>query len=554
MLTLNQEVLALLAEPHDLRRVASANRYLAAVNEQAHTWALYVIDRNGTTLAASNWQQPHSFVGSNYSFRPYFQQAIHGHPGSFYAIGNTSHTPGYFLSWPIRDGAAPDSPVIGVAAVKVSLDALENAWSKGSEQVLVSDENGVVILSANPAWKFALWQALPGPVRDRIAMTRQYEGGPLQLLPPLIDAAHGKRAWLAPFGHPPLLGGRYVRLDHVLPQTGWTLTLLVDMQPRNRTLAAVLASLLAAYAALLAGWHYVRLRRRRAREQQAVRRALQQARDDLERKVHERTRELECSNEQLSVEIRERINTENSLRATRSQLAEASKLAAMGQMAAGVAHEINQPLAALRTFADNARTLLERDRRDAVHANLGQITQLVERIAHTTQELKSFARRHRGPMGRADPFAALQDSLGLLGPALRAAGIALRVEPPERRVLVNCDATGLEQVFTNLIGNAMDALRGRPDALLVIRLHLPRRGLLEVSVRDNGPGIGAQDLPHLFEPFYTTKPRGHGLGLGLSIVEDIVEQSGGHISVDNLQEGGACFLIHWPCEETDEQR
>lgn len=191
------------------------------------------------------------------------------------------------------------------------------------------------------------------------------------------------------------------------------------MHGRNLTLLAIMSTLLVSCLGLLTLWHYWRLRLRRLREQLAAQQALQQAHDQLERKVAERTRDLALSNTQLSAEIRERIQTENSLRITRGQLAEASKLAALGQMAAGVAHEINQPLAALRAFADNAVTLLQRGRADAASDNLGQISQLVERIAHITRDLKTFARRHRGPLEpdpparraarHADPAAAGAD-------------------------------------------------------------------------------------------------------------------------------------------------
>lgn len=546
VLALNQDILNLLADPRNPRRVEALNRYLEQVNRQSRTSALFIVNVDGIALASSNWMSPYSFVGNSYAFRPYFQQALAGQSGSFYGIGSTSREPGYFLSWPVLSGRR----VVGVAVVKVSLAPLEEAWRKGAEPVLVSDRHGVAFLSANPDWKFATLQPLPPTVRRQIDATRQYLGAklhPFALLQP--HTGWRQQAWLAPDSERKLLAGRYLQIRQTLPQTGWTLTLLVDMHGRNLTLLAIMSTLLASGLGLLTLWHYWRLRLRRLREQLAAQQALQQAHDQLERKVAERTRDLALSNTQLSAEIRERIQTENSLRITRGQLAEASKLAALGQMAAGVAHEINQPLAALRAFADNAVTLLQRGRSDAASDNLGQISQLVERIAHITRDLKTFARRHRGPLGQTNPLSALQDTLTLLQPALREARVALELDLPPRCPDIACDAIGLEQVFTNLLGNAIDAMRPQPQGRLEISL-LHKAGMLEFRLRDHGPGIADADLPHLFEPFYSTKPRGQGLGLGLAIVQEIVEQSGGRIEAGNHPEGGACFIINWPCEST----
>ena len=203
----------------------------------------------------------------------------------------------------------------------------------------------------------------------------------------------------------------------------------------------------------------------------------------------------------------------------------------------------------LRAFADNAVTLLQRGRADAASDNLGQISQLVERIAHITRDLKTFARRHRGPLGQTHPLAALRDTLTLLQPALTEARITLTQQLPEQCPAIACDAIGLEQVFTNLLSNAIDAMRPQGQGQLEISL-LHKAGMLEFRLRDHGPGIADADLPHLFEPFYSTKPRGQGLGLGLAIVQEIVEQSGGRIEAGNHPDGGACFIINWPCEPT----
>ncbi|WP_293765492.1 ATP-binding protein [uncultured Aquitalea sp.] len=544
VLSLNHDVLALLDAPADAARRDLVNRYLDDVNTRSHTAALFVTNADGKALASSNWRSPYSFVGNSYAFRPYFLDARAGQPGRFYGIGTTSRDPGYFLSWPIRK---LDGNVIGVAVVKVSLSPLEAAWRKGGEAILVSDRHGVAFLSAMPEWKFSSWQPLPGAVQSQLIRTRQYEGATLHPMPLQPRQA----GWLLPLDAPALLGGRFLRLDHALPDSGWTLSLLLDMRAWRDGLLTQLAAALASYLALLALWHYRRQRWRRLTEQLAARQALQQAHDNLERKVAERTGELASANQRLSAEIAERQRTEDNLRATRSQLAEASKLAAMGQMAAGIAHEVNQPLSALRTFTENAGTLLERGQPERVADNLQQILQLVDRMAHITGDLKTFARRNRAEQGRADIAAALRGSLRLLEPELSAAGIRASLQLAPDCPPVPGDMTGLEQVFTNLISNALAALRGQPNAVIHFRLECTE-GEAVLQVTDNGPGFAETDLPHLFEPFFTTKPRGYGLGLGLAIVQEIMAQSGGDIRAANLPAGGACFTLRWPLKAPHE--
>ena len=230
------------------------------------------------------------------------------------------------------------------------------------------------------------------------------------------------------------------------------------------------------------------------------------------------------------------------LRAAENELTQAVKLAALGQMSAGIAHEINQPLAAIRSFADNAVVLLERGRPDAVRDNLAEIADLTDRMASITRQLKGFARRASGSLGPVSVQAAVGQALALLESRLRRDDVVVDVDLPAGPVWVMGEDVRLQQVLVNLIGNAADAMRTVPRRTLAIALALEGDDAL-LTVRDVGTGIAETDLPRLFVPFFTTKEAADGLGLGLSISHGIVEDFGGALTAANHPDGGAVFTI-----------
>lgn len=295
----------------------------------------------------------------------------------------------------------------------------------------------------------------------------------------------------------------------------------------------------------------LRQRRQRARDMQYSRRMLEAAYDELERRVEARTADLMAINEQLEAEVAERTRTEGELRATQDELVQASKLAALGQMAAGITHELNQPLAALRTFSDNTRVLLERGQLDAATGNLRAIADLTARMGKITGQLKLFAGKARPRRHAVRVRAAIDHVLQLMAP--RLAGVALTVrgldseEVEGAEIAVWADELKLEQVLLkpgrqragrDCRGGA-GGTPGRPH-----RHHRARRPeAVSVSVRDNGPGIPPDVLPRLFEPFFTTKEIGQGLGLGLAISTSIVREFGGQLTAQNAEGGGAEFVV-----------
>jgi two-component system, NtrC family, C4-dicarboxylate transport sensor histidine kinase DctB len=292
--------------------------------------------------------------------------------------------------------------------------------------------------------------------------------------------------------------------------------------------------------------------RRSARQRQRARELLQQAHDDLGRRVEERTAELRQINQELMREIAERERAEAVLRTAQEELVQAGKMAMIGQMAAGVAHEINQPLMALRALSDNIRILLQRGRTEDAAARLEGVADLTDRMGRITAQLKTFARKSSGG---GTPQAQLQrcvaNAVELLRNRIRAQQVQVDMQVPP--LAVHCDATRLEQVLVNLVGNALDAMGTQEGARRVYVGANVEGSRAVVRVADNGPGIAPEAAAHLFEPFFSTKPQGEGLGLGLVISESIVREWGGSLRLVPAS-AGATFEFDLPLEAQPEER
>ncbi|KWI74305.1 sensor histidine kinase [Burkholderia ubonensis] len=545
----------LLAEPKRADYAARANRYLEDLNQHARATVTYLVGADGLCVAASNWRAPDSFIGIEYRFRPYFIDAMNGRVGRFFGIGTISRDPGYYISQPVwRDGR-----IVGVVVVKLNLEWFQGA--DASEPLVVADDHGVVFLSSVPAWKYHTLKPLAGPVAASIFETRQYAQQPVAPLPLRVEQVLDRDAQIVRLG-PGRRAPRYLATQRRIGEPDWLLVTLapiapVDADARNATIVTGFGFVSIALLAF-----YWRMRRARVREMIRGRALLQQAYAELNRRVEERTADLSEANAQLQKEVGERIRAEQDLRAAHDELIQASKLAALGQMAAGITHELNQPLAALRSFSDNTRVLLDRGEQTAARENLEAIAALTERMGKITNQLKLFVGRARPRNEQALVVRALRSVLALLGERLRGVELVLTLRDdavsPVREapldlandhpeLVARCEDLRLEQVLINLLGNALDAVAagGAP------RTAAPRidvtieasAATLAIQVRDNGPGIAPDLLPRLFEPFFTTKEMGRGLGLGLAISSSIVSDAGGSLTARNAPGGGALFVL-----------
>lgn len=552
-LGLEKDVLDLLAAPRPTpSQVAAVNQYLEQLNTRAGTLSIYVLDRDGKVLATSNWRRPDSFLGEDLSFRPYFRQAVDTGSGRFFGIGTTQGEPGYYLASALgnRQGT------VGVAVVKVGLQQLEKSWATVEAPALVADENGVVILASVPDWKFTTVQPLDAATRSAFDRTQQYNRRALHPLgvTELATLDHGVRLVRLPRVGPEMVSlfpvaGQFLAQAQPLPGTSWTITVFSYQEPVRATATnrAALAGFGAAFLFILA--LMLNERRRHLKDRLAAREALQKAHDELERKVVERTADLSATNTRLQEEVTERIRAERTLRAAQDELVQTGKLAVIGQLSAGVAHELNQPLAALRTLSGNARKFLARGDQATAGSNLARIGELVDRMGRITGELKSFARKSSGQPQAVPLRRAVENALFLLEQRLKRAGVVPHLDLPDEELLAWCDPNRLEQVLVNLVGNALDAMEGRLHPALDIAARRQDDRLV-IQVHDHGPGLSEDARAHLFEPFFTTKEAGSGLGLGLAISAGIVTDFGGSLCGDNHPDGGAVFTLDLPAPGT----
>ncbi len=511
ILGLSRTLRTALQSPDDPAAVEAANIYMEQIAARTGAAALYLMDMSGTTLAASNWRQTDSFVGRNFAYRPYFREALASGAGRFYGIGTTSREPGHYFARALEEGGL----TLGITVVKVSLAPVEKSWAGLSDRILVVDGNGVVILSSVPDWTFRTMSPLSDAEKVRLADTRQYEGVSLRAL----DWRAGADGAVTLAGAP----RAYLASDSLVEGTPWRLYLLSSLDGVDMARDVGQVGGVGVAALCLLGWLYWRQRRR-------TRLAWERSAAALEREVAARTAELVAANDDL--------------RRAQDDLVQAAKLAALGQLSAGITHELNQPLAALRTFSDNAAAFLARGKLDRVEENLRHIAGLTERMARITGQLRTFARRSDNRPEDVAVTRAIDNALTLLAEKVRRVGAVVAVEM-EDGLSVRCDPLRLEQVLVNLIGNALDAVAGREvRRVMVTGATVGER--VQVRVADTGPGIADEHMPHLFEPFFTTKPPGVGLGLGLVISASIIRDHDGSLTAANGPEGGAVFSIDLP--------
>ncbi|EEA04143.1 integral membrane sensor signal transduction histidine kinase [Burkholderia sp. H160] len=529
----------------------AVNAYLEAVNRDVGSGAVDVINVQGSVIAASNWNQPVSFVGTNVSYRPYFQDALAKGTGRFFGIGTNTGIPGLYFASAVHEGDTADGQVIGAAAVKVSVDALESAWRVPGEAAIVVDGNGVIVISTEPEWKFTAMRAMTAKQQSDIQASRQYAGR-------IVEALHYRRkgewsdaAWFGTFPDLRRAGrtARYLVMARPAPQGQDTIMVLLDTVGARRQQRIAFAFVTGGFliAALYA--LYALQRRRTIVEKLNAQQALRRANDQLETTVAQRTAALTQANERMQREIAERERTEQRLRATQQEVVHAGKLAVIGQLAAGLTHELNQPLVAIRTLCDNARRFFERNQSAQAIANLERVGRLVDSMAVLTGELKAFARKPEVERVAVSLGEAISHARLIYEARIRDKAVRLDVRIPPATT-VYAESSQLQQVIVNLLGNALDAVCDASTRVITMEASEPDpQGRVRFTMTDSGPGIAPEVLAHLFEPFVTTKPRGQGLGLGLAITSRIVEGFGAKITAANCDGGGARFEIEFMAAE-----
>ncbi|GAA4042326.1 ATP-binding protein [Sphingomonas rosea] len=500
---------------------AHLNGQLELLAERTDAAVIYLIGSDGVTRSASNWRLPTSFVGQNYGFRPYFRGAMREGASELFALGTVSGRPGLYLARRVDQGGR----ALGTIVVKVEFSRLERAWGANGSIGLVTDPHGVILVTSRPEWRFQATTPLSRQALDDAVRTLQF--GPS---PPA-------RAPLTLSGSEAIVGAgqeqeRYVAAALPAPIGGGRLTAMVALQPflddaRRVAMLWALAILLvlgATIAFLLRQWDRQRL--------------LLESRAMLSLEVERQTAELRDTNDRLLIESQEREEATNKYVAAREDLARANRLGTLGQITAGVAHEINQPVAAIRTFAENSTKLIIRGRADDAQLNLERIVGLTERIASITSELRSFTRRKTPVPVQATLGSIMEGALLLLG-AKASSQIELAVSDVDRQRVLVGDRVRLEQVLINLLRNALDAVGKRPGSIR-LAAHADGEQML-ITIADQGPGIDPAIRERLFTPFETAKSG--GLGLGLAIARDIAREFDGDLWLDPAEGAGATFVV-----------
>lgn len=466
------------------------SRKLEALRQATRGAVIYVIDEYGRTLSASNYADLDTFVGKNFGFRRYFSEALSRGESEQFALGSVSKHPGFYFSHRINSGPGPS----GVIVVKVEFDEIEASWRSPSTRTYVTNSANQIQLTSLQGNRF---QKLPQPSPGTIVTS----------LPASIP--------------------------------GWTLTLYSSQKDaftsaRAAALIAILIELLLAISMLWLS------RRRKHIAERASAEARYRVR--LEQDVTRRTHELSTVNDLLSKEISERQQAEGRLSELQADLVQANKLAQLGQITAGVAHEINQPLGAIRLLADNCIGLLARKDGKApnlIANNLDSIVRLIERIGHITRELRAFSRKGNRETGPISLRESLNSAILLNQSRLRENRVRLVREPFDPKLKVIGGRIRLEQVLVNLLQNAFEALDGCARPQIRISVAVEEDWVL-IRIIDNGPGLPPEVEKALFTPFTTTKE--NGLGLGLVIAHDIVRDLGGELNVENSK-AGATFTV-----------
>ncbi|WP_397450939.1 ATP-binding protein [Pseudomonas sp. NA-150] len=507
---------AVLDNPQQQLAQENANRLLKEISRQTGAEVLYLMDPNGNTLAASNWDKHDSFVDRNFAFRPYFSEAMEGRLGRFFGLGTTSAKRGYFFASAVHGGGQ----VLGVLVVKVDLDRTETLWGKTPEQLLLTDANGVVILTSNPDWRFRATRPLSDAEKQAIAAIQPYptrDPKPLNL---------NEKAWLTQ--------------TQIMDETGWRVSILAPRVLVDRPVRTVVAVGGAALLVLMLLLGLMMQRRRHYLERIAFE---AKARRELEVRVVERTSDLEGLNSRLKQEVLEREQAQQELVRAQDELVQASKLSALGTMSASISHELNQPLAAIRSYAENAEVLLDHQRTDDARGNLKLINELTGRMSSIIAHLRAFARRDRHAPESVALQPALDDALALLAKRRRAMEVELIRDLPDATLWVQAGETRLRQVLGNLLANALDALTEKgPPRRIWLSAEQTAEGV-NLYIRDNGPGFSNEALAHAREPFFTTKTRTQGLGLGLAICDTLMRALGGELLFANHPTGGAVLTL-----------
>jgi len=519
------------------------NLLLEEIGDVTQASDIYLIDKNGVTLASSNWHSDRTFIGMDFSFRPYFQEAMEGNPSRYYAVGLTSNKRGYYFASPVKNSGE----VIGVIVVKISIDELENQHKEAVGGIdynfLIVAPDDVVFISDKGEWRLKTIGSISDKKAQQLKYSPRYSGREIEMLD--VQPVHS--VYL-----PKNISGSLFKINSpsekklVFTQkkqmldVGWRVHLWTSLDNINQQKSFLTVISGSSYLLILFLVLFTKERMKNAKNQR-------NARLVLEQRVKERTADLTASNTLLLAEIEQRKETQTQLNKTQDELIQSAKLAVIGNMSASINHEINQPLTALRSYSQNALSYQERGQDAKTKYNLELIITLVDRLADIVSQFKHFSKKSSGIAKPVYIQECINAAISIVKHQAQNESVQLQVNLPEKCLFILGDDIRLEQVLINLFTNAIQAMINEKDKRLDVSVTLVETEVV-IAIRDTGPGILASNLDKIFEPFFTTKER-MGLGLGLSISHRIIESMQGLLVVENHSEGGAEFKIVLPQHE-----
>nr|WP_238321237.1 ATP-binding protein [Thioclava atlantica] len=492
-----------LTQALDSNDYSTASATLISAREEVAVASIRLLDMQGRVVASTNRTQ----IGMSFPSTSFFVDATRSR-GTIFSV-NRNDAGGTEFDY--SRAVIKDNRPVGVIVVEADLSKFERAWVGISDALAVVDSSGKIILTTEPRWR--------GVTMEEALAARSAPSAIERALQATADWANE-----APDAY--LRGRAVMRTEARIPFRGWKMIAFTSYDSVRERVNAVLALEIMGFAILLAFVFYA-LSRRARRQSQALR---------------VESAELRALNARLSREIAEREKAQQDLAVAEQTLAQSSKLAALGEMSAAVSHELNQPLAAMKTYLAGAKLLLQRARVDEALSSFQRIDDLIGRMGAITRQLKSYARKGGDAFEPVDLRAALSEALSMMEPQLKTRKVHIIRTMPRGAVMVMADRIRLEQVIINLLRNALDATKAVEEPQVELLLTAGETAVL--SVRDNGPGIS--DLDKLFEPFWTTKKPGEGTGLGLAISSSIITDFGGRMTAHNAESGGAVFEVQLP--------
>ncbi|QIR14071.1 sensor histidine kinase [Shewanella aestuarii] len=515
----------------DSEKMAQLNDYLFELQQVTEASDIYLTDALGVAIAASNWQKKNSFINHDYSFRPYFIDALSGRAGRYYAVGTSSDKRGFYFSNPVYHNGI----VLGVIVVKVDIGVIEQQSAgiaiAGQYEFMISDPDDIVFLSSVNQWRFSSLTPLSQAKRFAINNSKRYATRPISELAITPEYQVNNDKPFSKYKITSVNGAQmYLVNQQFMPSANWTVHVLAPLQPLQTSLPAIILLATSLYLLLVLFAMYSIERRKNLLR-------MHQAQNQLEARVKQRTAELEQTNTQL--------------KNTQDELIQAAKLTVIGNLSASINHELNQPLAALRSYAQNTQTFLGRDMIDDAKSNLKIMIELTDRLADIIAQFKSFTRKSTGKDNATDIGQAIKQALIIVQPEIDKQGIQLSHTLPNGRCQIWGDSVRLQQVLVNIFSNAIVAMQQSPTKQLTITVSTlmanssHSKNQVVISVQDTGPGVRESQMTKIFEPYYTTNER-QGLGLGLSISQRIIESMHGSIKVENVADKGAKFTLFLP--------